>query len=262
MKKIHELIHVTTISCILFLGGQSITNAQSTLVEAPPEPSTRADTPRAPSVRGRILLNIARAVLEVLCAEYGDCPKSSYPNTETTTPSSSDKRRSLSPENSKYSIPDFAGPHSSTPALAKWDFSFDTPAGWQSFEKQSSITVAQPSEYINGNLVNGVILGMFDLNNADFDTATETYIRQQMSINKYLGRVGLPESTTYNNVPCVINRMEGHSPITRNVEQVVVYTCKRSPLKVFYVVTVNSGPNAKLYEEVNNRITQSISFLN
>ena len=123
------------------------------------------------------------------------------------------------------------------------------------------MTVAPPSEYINGNLTNGVILGLFNLNYSDFETGTEMYIRQSMSNNTFLRRVGQPQSSTYNGVPCITNRLEGRSPKTHSVEHVVVYTCKRSPVKLFYVVTVNSGASAKWYEEMNNRITQSISFL-
>ncbi len=122
------------------------------------------------------------------------------------------------------------------------------------------MTVALPSEYIKGNLTNGVILGLFDLKSASFENGTETYVRQLAATNKYLIRVGQPESNIVDNVPCITNRMEGQSPKTHNAEHVVVYTCKRNAMKLFYVVTVNSGLNARQYEEENNGITRSISF--
>jgi hypothetical protein len=139
-------------------------------------------------------------------------------------------------------------------------FFFNTPTGWQTYGDQSSVTVAPPSEYVNGDLRNGVILGLFDLNNTSFETGAETYVRQLVSNNKYLRRIGWPQSHIVDNVPCITNRLEGLSPKTRVIENVVVYTCKRNAQKLFYVVTVNSGPNASLYEEANNRITQTISF--
>lgn len=250
MTRTHKSIWLTAVICILFLGGQATASAQN--VGVPREPSTREDRgPQAPSATRRVLLNIAKAVIEVLCAEYGDCPSSSSPSTETTEPSPREERR--------YLNPGFAGGNlGSTPRQR--GFSFAPPTGWQTYEDQSSLTVARPSEYVNGDLTNGVILGLFDLNGSSFETGTETYVRGLISNNKYLRRVGWPESNVVDNVPCITTRMEGQSPKTQYVEKVVVYACKRSTQKLFYVVTVNSGPNANRYEEENSRITQSISF--
>jgi len=81
-----------------------------------------------------------------------------------------------------------------------------------------------------------------------------------MSNNRYLKKVGWPESNVVDNVPCITTRLEGQSPQTRHVEKVAVYACRRSTRKLFYVVTVNSGPNADRYESENRRVTQTISF--
>lgn len=250
MTKIHKPICLIAVICILFLSGQATMYAQN--IGVPPEPSTRErNAPQTPSAKRRILLNIAKAVIEVLCAEFGDCPATSNSSTETTTPDSREGGRYLNPGSTGAS---------SRAAPLQRNFSFNTPSGWQPFEDQTSVTVALPSEYINGDLTNGVILGLFDLNGANFETGTESYVRQLVSNNKYLRRVGWPQNSPVDNVPCVTNRMEGLSPKTRYIENVVVYTCRRSTQKLFYVVTVNSGPNANRYEEENNRITQSISF--
>jgi hypothetical protein len=122
------------------------------------------------------------------------------------------------------------------------------------------VTVARPSEFVNGDLTNGVILGLFDLNGASFERSTEAYVRGLNSSNKYLKRVGWPESNIVNNISCITTRLEGQSPKTQYIENVTVYACKRNPQKLFYVVTVNSGPNANRYEDENRRITQTISF--
>lgn len=250
MIKAHKSICFTAVICVSLLGCQAIAYGQN--VDLPREPSTRESRiPQTPSATRRVLINIARAVIEVLCTEYGECPSTSNSRAETTTPGTREDRR--------YLNPDFTGNNSRSKAQQR-SFSFNTPAGWQIFEDQSSVTVAPPNEYINGNLTNGVILGLFDLNNASFETGTETYVRQLISNNKYLRRVGSIESNIVDNVPCITNRMEGLSPKSQYVEEVVVYTCRRSTQKLFYVVTVNSGPNAKWYEEENGRMTHSISF--
>lgn len=250
MRKIHKPICLTAMICISLLGSQVTASAQSAGVVA--EPSAREDrVPREPSAARRILLNIARAVIEVLCAEYGDCSSSSSSSTETTAPSPRGEERYLSRG--------FAG-GTLSPAPGRRGFSFAPPTGWQTYEAQSSVTVAPPAEYVNGDLANGVILGLFDLNGASFETGAEAHIRGLMSNNKYLRRVGWPESNAVGNVPCITTRMEGQSPKTRYVERVVVYACKRSAQEMFYVVTVNSGPNSNWYDEQNLRITQSISF--
>jgi hypothetical protein len=221
-------------------------------IGVPREPSTREDRgSQTPSSTRRILLNIAKAVVEVLCAEYGNCTSPSGAPTETTAPSSGEEGR--------YLTPDFAGDNLRS-APRQRGFSFAPPTGWQTYEEQSSVTVARPSEYVNADLANGVILGLFDLNGASFETGAESYVRDLISNNKYLKRVGWPESNVVNNVPCITTRMEGQSPKTHHIEKVVVYACKRSTRKLFYVVTVNSGPHSNWYDEQNLRITQSISF--
>jgi hypothetical protein len=250
MRKIHKSLCLTALSFILIIGGQAVTHAQN--IGVPPEPSTREGrVPQAPSARRRILVNIARAVVEVLCAEYGDCRGSSNPPAETPVPGSG--------EDGNYLNPGIAGTGSRS-APGQRSFSFNTPVGWQTYRKQSSVTVAPPNEYIGDNLTNGVILGLFDLNGASFESGTETYVRGLVSNNKYLRRVGRPESGIVDNVPCITNRMEGQSGKTGYVEKVVVYTCRRSAERLFYVVTVNSGPNSNRYDEQNLRIAQSISF--
>ncbi|MCA1627293.1 MAG: hypothetical protein LC742_04955 [Acidobacteria bacterium] len=140
------------------------------------------------------------------------------------------------------------------------NFSFQTPAGWQAHEQQSEVTVAPPSEYVNGNLANGVIFGVKELNGATFQTGTHRYIRNVLSANSYLKTVGLPENNVFNDVPCITTRLTGWSPQSGANENVVIYTCQRNAQKLFYVVSVNSGPNASRYEEQNSRVIQSISF--
>lgn len=249
MSKIRKQICLIAVVCILFLGGDATGTAQNINVPSEP-PATDSRSPQGPSATRRILLNIAKAVIEVLCAEYGDCPS---PATGTTGPDSREEGR--------YLNPGFAGDSSSSGSASQpRGFTFDTPPGWRSYEDQSSVTVARPSEYVNGDLINGVILGSYDLNGSSFESATEMYVRGLVSNNKYVKRVGRPESSVVGYVPCITNRMEGRSPKTQEVEKVVVYTCKRSSKKLFYVVTVNSGANSGWYDEQNLRITQSISF--
>lgn len=234
--------------CVLFVGTAGVAHAQTR--DARRESSNQeTNNSQVPSTKKRILLNIARAVIDVLCAEYGDCSRNNPATNDIPAPESREDR--------SYLTPGFAGSNSNSPHR---NFSFTTPQGWQTFEDRTSVTVAPPSDYVNGNLTNGVILGMFDLNGSSFESGTEKYARALIANNKYLKRVGWPESNNVNNVPCITNRMEGQSPKTQYIENVVVYTCRRNAQKLFYVVTVNSGPNANRYEDENNRITQSISF--
>lgn len=250
MKKIYKLAGLMTVICVLFLGGQAAAPAQN--VSVPRETSTgESKGPQTPSATRRILLNIARAVIEILCAETGDCPSTGNTKTETRTPGNGEEVRRLSPG--------FAGGDLRNLPRQR-GFSFAPPAGWETYDERSSVTVAQPGEYVNGDLTNGVILGLLELNGASFEAGTETYVRELISNNKYLRRVGSPEGNAVDNIPCITTRMEGQSPKSRHVEKVVVYTCKRSMQKLFYVVTVNSGPHSNWYDEQNLRITQSISF--
>lgn len=235
--------------CLFFFGAHASAHAQTRDARRD-APSQETNSSQTPSTKRRILLNIARAVIDVLCAEYGDCSPRSLPAADGTAPASREDR--------SYLTPGFAGSNSNSPHAR--NFSFITPKGWQAFEDKASVTVAPPSDYINGNLTNGVILGLFDLNGVSFESGTETYVRGLISANKYVKRVGWPESSVVDNVPCITTRLEGQSPKTQYVEKVIVYTCKRSAQKLFYVVTVNSGPNANHYDEQNLNITRSVSF--
>lgn len=248
MAKTHNPFCLTVVICILLLSGQAVAYAQDSGVTR--ETTSEGNSTQVPSGKRRILINIAKAVVDVLCAEYGNCTANRNNPAETSTGAK---------ELGRYLTPGFAGTNSSSDPQQR-SFSFSTPSGWQTFEGKTSVTVAPRSEYVNNNLVNGVILGLFDLNNASFESGTETYVRGLLSDNRYLKRVGWPETSVVSSVPCITNRMEGQSPQTHYLEKVVVYTCKRSSLKLFYVVTVNSGPNANQYEEENNRMTQTISF--
>ena len=243
-------ICLTAALCISFLSGQAVAYAQTTVVTSE---TSRSESTRSqePSAKRRILINIASAVVKVLCAESGNCEGDRNTPAETSTPGDR--------ETGRYGTPGFVGGDSSSNSQPR-SFSFSTPSGWQAFEGKTSVTIAPRSEYINDNLINGVILGLFDLNNASFESGTERYVRGLLSGNRYLKRVGWPETNVIDNVPCTTNRMEGQSPQTNYLEKVVVYTCRRSAQKLFYVVTVNSGPNASQFEEGNNRLTQTISF--
>lgn len=250
MEKIQRSVCVTVAICVLFLGAHATASAQN--IGVPSEPSTREGRgPQTSSSTRRILLNLALAVLKVLCDETGDCPSTGSHIPETRGPESGEEGRYLRPSPSVRSL---------SAATRRRGFSFVTPTGWQIYEDQSSVTVARPSEYVNSNLTNGVILGLYDLNGGSLETGTEAYVRRLMSINRYLSRVGQPESNVVDNVPCMTARMEGQSPKTQYVEKVVVYACRRNARKLFYVVTVNSGPNAGQYEDENRGITQTISF--
>jgi hypothetical protein len=252
MVKVHRAIYLTVLTCILFLSGPAAAPAQN--VGVPREPSTRESrVPQAPSATKRTLLIIAKAVIDALCAESGYCPSTSRQPSETT--------RSGSGEEERYLNRGFAGEGSSLRLTPEGRaFTFDTPPGWQTYEERSSVTVAQPSEYVNGDLTNGVILGLFDLNGASFERGTQAYVRGLLSNNKYLKRTEWAESNVVDNVPCITTRLEGRSHKTQYVENVIVYTCRRSTQQMFYVVTVNSGPNANRYEDQNRHITQTISF--
>ena len=249
MARINKLILTGIILGLLF-SGQEQAYAQDRRVTNETSTSERSDSQALPA-RGKIWRVIARAVIEALCAEYGDCNSNNSQPTETSTPESRDNKR--------YLTPGFGGANTRA-TLQPRGFSFDTPQGWQSFEDRSSVTVAQPSEYINGNLTNGVILGLFDLDGGSFESGNEKYVRGLISNNKYLKKIGWGESNVVNNVPCITTRLEGQSPTTNYVEKVIIYTCQRNAQKLFYVVTVNSGPNSNKYEGENSRITQSISF--
>lgn len=255
MAKIYRLVCAGVIFLALF-SSQGQGYAQSRRVTR--ETSTSENDDRQPlPTRGRLWRVIAVAVLEALCSEYGDCHSSGTPaeTSRPETPRPETSRR----ENERYLTPGFGGANTKSEVRQR-GFSFATPLGWQSYEDQSSVTVAQPSEYSNGNLTNGVILGLFDLNGGSFEAGNEKYVTGLISNNRYLKRVGWSESDVVNNVPCITTRMEGQSPQTHYFEKVVVYACKRNTQKLFYVVTVNSGPNANQFEGENNRITQSISF--
>lgn len=252
MKK--KILTLTSLLCIVlvlqFSGiSQPLQNRQPRLV---PNDTPTDGNSQSPSVKRRILISIAKAVMDALCKETGDCPSTSETPTGTGEPTGREQLRSDATGS------DLAG--NSTSAIAGRDFSFATPDGWQRHEGQSSVTVAPPSGYVDGNLTNGVILGLFPLTNVSFEKSTEAYVKQLISGNKYLKRVGPPESNNIQGVPCITNRFEGVSPRTRELERVVVYTFRRNALNLFYVDTVNSGPNANGYEIENGRITQSINF--
>jgi len=252
MKRITPIV-LLTISLTAFSAGQSVGYAQS--MEAVPESAES----KSPSTKKTILLNIAKAIVDVLCVETGNCAPAGDRSSERDAPRTREDRGFVR-------TPGFAGGaaspgrSSARTVVEPKNFSFSTPVGWQRYADKSSVTVALPSEYINGNLTNGVILGLFEMKNANFEQGTETFVRQLVANNNYFNRFGYAESSVVNGIKCLTNRMQGQSPKTGYLEHAVVYTCQRNTAQLFYVVTVNSGPNANRYEEDNNRITQSISL--
>ena len=247
MRALKPLL-LTAIMCVVVLGGQSITTAQH--VTLPRESSTpEIEGPK--SSRGKTTLEtIIRVLTEIACKKYGECPQTTSEPAEKPSPDPQglDGGRRPAPME-PYSRPE--------PARG---FSYHVPPGWRAHEETAAVTVAPSSEYINGNLTNGVMFGLNDLNGATFEAGTERYIRGVLSVNKYLRRVAPSESSLINGVSCLTTYLEGLSPQTQTMEKATVYTCRRSSQQLFYVVNVTSGPNAHRYEEQNSRITQSISF--
>ena len=252
--KLHRQLILTAAVCVCVLGGQVKIYSQN--VTAPREPApSESDGVKTPSTGTRIWTAVLRAVARAVCEESGGCPRTSDTpaGTESEPRNGLDRQPRINLEPDSRTLP--AGPNH-----ASRKFSFFTPSGWQAYDDQSSVTVAPASEYINGNLVNGVILGLADLSNTTFEAGTDRYVRGLLSANKYLRRVGRSESSIVNSVPCITTRLNGLSPQTGYTENVAIYTCQRSAQALFYVVSVNSGPNAGRYEEESSRVIQSISF--
>jgi len=255
MMKIHKHLILIALISVWIFGGQSTMNAQNVTVPREPTPPG-SDSPKQTSQTTRILLDIVGAVARVICEDLCKCP----PTTDTPAESESRTRREFG------RTPTLVGTPTSQPADPGYNsqprrsFSFLTPTGWNAYEESSSVTVAAPSEYINGNLANGVIFGLFDLNGASFESGSDRYVRAILSANKYLKRVGRPESSVSNAVPCITTRLGGPSRHTGYTENVVIYTCHRNAQNLLYVVNVTSGPNANRYEVENNRVIQSLNF--
>ena len=218
-------------------------------VNVPREPTTRdTDSPKPPSAGTRALQHLLEALTKIVCERAGNCPQI----TETPSESPSPDPQAFGDKRTRP-----AGPRNYGPASP--NFSFHTPPGWQAHEEHSSVTIAPSGEYLDGNLTNGVIFGLSDLKGASFESGTDRYMRSVLSANKYLRRTGRNETNVFNGIPCNATRLIGQSPQTGHTENVIVYTCQRNT-QLFYVVNVNSGPNAGRFEEQNNRVIQSIKF--
>ncbi|MDX6613584.1 MAG: hypothetical protein QOD75_2770 [Blastocatellia bacterium] len=224
-------------------------------MDVPGNPSGEASRIPRSSRTNRVLLHIADALIQVYCRETGRCPSSTNSSSEPveSTPKAFDTN--AYPRLSRSPSSDLNQPSTHL------NFSFVAPLGWQRFDDIGSVTLAPSSQYSGGSLTNGVILGLFDFSSSTFEKGAEKHLQELKSANKYLKRIGGPVSETVDGVPCVTNRLAGVSPKSSYTEQVVVYACKRSPIKLFYLITVNSGPNAAQYEEQNIGISRSITFL-
>jgi hypothetical protein len=253
--------HISLIALLIMLSPFSTVLGQR--MEAPKD-RTQRDDERISQPRSRakqVLLNIAGAVLQALCEETGRCPSARDTSAENSDPSCQgfDRRPTLIPPSP--SDPSSLGNTRSSDGKSSFlNFSFSIPSGWQRYDEISSVTLAAPNEYLYGNLTNGVILGLYDMSTVSFEKGAEKYVKELMSNNKYLKRVSSPEGSVVDGIPCMVNRLAGQSPKSGYAEQVVVHACKQSEIKIFYLVTVISGPNVDRYDNDNNRIAQSIVF--
>ncbi len=248
---------LTLIAVIAFcVGGQVTTFAQNVTVPRETTPN-ETEGPKAPSAGQTLVRDLIGAIARVVCEHSGKCPPSSDTSTQTETPTEKGFGRGRTPiepiRTGRSTDPNYT-------LAPRPGFAYYTPSGWRAFEEQSSITVAPQSEYMNGNLFNGVIFGLSDLNGASFESGTDRYVRGILSANKYLKRTGRSERSVINSVPCITSRLAGPSPQRGYTENVEIYTCQRSAENLFYVVNVTSGPNANLYLQENSRVIQSISF--
>jgi hypothetical protein len=255
MKMHRQLLWVALI-CVCVLSSQATTFAQNVTVPREPAPG-ESDGPRRPSAKEQLIRELIGVMARVICEHSGECPRSAdVPREAETRPQSE-----LAPGGTR--IERKRTGRSSTPSYdlaPSRNFSFFTPLGWRSYEEQTSVTVAPPNEYLNGNLANGVIFGLADLNGKSFESGTDKYVRELLSANKYLTRVGRPESSVFNTVPCITSRLTGPSPQNGYTENVEIYTCQRNAQHLFYVVNVTSGPDPSRYVEENSRVIRSLSF--
>jgi hypothetical protein len=253
--KVHTRLSLIAVIAFCF-GGQVTTFAQNVTVPREPTPN-ETEGPKEPSAGQSLLKDLVGVIARVVCEHAGKCQPSGDPSTPTETSAEKGFGRGRTP------VEPIRRGRSAEPSYTlapRPSFAYSTPSGWRAFEDQSSITVAPQSEYTNGNLSNGVIFGLSDLNGASFESGTDRYVRGILSANKYLKRIGRSESSVINNVPCITSRLVGPSPHSGYTENVEIYTCQRSAENLFYVVNVTSGPNANLYLQENRRVIQSINF--
>jgi hypothetical protein len=253
--KVHTRLSLIAVIAFCF-GGQVTTFAQNVTVPREPTP-TETEGPKAPSAGQTLVRDLIGAIARVVCEHSGKCLPSSDTPTQTETPTEKGFGRGRTPIESNRTGRSAEPSYTLAPRPS---FAYFTPSGWRAFEEQSSITVAPQSEYINGNLANGVIFGLADLNGASFESGTYRYVRGILSANKYLKRIGRSESSVINNVSCITSRLAGPSPQSGYTENVEIYTCQHSAENLFYVVNVTSGPNASQFLQENSRVIQSISF--
>jgi hypothetical protein len=245
MRITHKPVLLIAAVSIFVISGHATTYAQNATVPRE-SPTEGADSPKPPSRGTRAIQILLGALTQIVCEEAGNCPQPITTPTETETPGfTRDSTPMSTVRRSK--------------AVAR-DFSYHTPRGWRAYEDGSSVTVARPSEYVNGNLSNGVVFGLADLNGASFASGADKYVRDMLSANTYLKQVGSAETNSGTMVSCITKRFAGLSPQTAQTEDVVVHTCRRNAQKLLYVVSVTSGPNSSRHEDENNSVIQSLSF--
>lgn len=140
---------------------------------------------------------------------------------------------------------------------ATW-LSLSVPDNWQNFPNQTEVWFAPEGAYGDQGITRGALVGKYNTQSRNLNTATDEYIQGILQSNSYLRQSGGYTRTTISGRSGLSTTLSGRSPVTGRTEITTVYTTTLSDGTLLYVVTVAPQDEASNYNYAFRNMLRSI----
>jgi len=137
-------------------------------------------------------------------------------------------------------------------------FSVRYPQNWRQLPDQSTITFAPTGAYGNQGFTHGAMIGVVQPQQQGLERGTEEYVKGVLQGNTYLKQQTGFSRTSISGRSAYAVRLSGVSPITRQTEEVIIYTTLLRDGKLFYYVGVTPQRDRYRYYRSFNSMVRSI----
>jgi len=155
-------------------------------------------------------------------------------------------------------------PSSSWRGYAAPLFRLQVPENWQEMSSNPLIFAPAGAYLLNKGrpeLTHGVLIGLFDVNSGDLQSASEQFLNAALKSNSYLHREGNSTSSLIGGRAVIVTVLTGTGSQGRP-EVVTVYASLLTNGKLFYLLTVVPQVESDAYREPFGRVIGSIEFVN
>ncbi len=138
--------------------------------------------------------------------------------------------------------------------------SISVPENWDQFETQNEVWFAPDGAYGDQGITHGAIAGIKTTSQRTLEAATEEYVRSLLQANTYLQQATGYSRTTIDGRTAYAVKLSGRSPITGDIENVLIYATGLRNGNLFYIAGVAPEGQSYNYSRAFNNMVRSVQL--